>query len=323
MPPLSRVLATVRLPPCRPQPRRAERWVGWDGAVRAVTSGGTIGTSGAGWHPRLVLGVIVAAGALQAVVNVQTELADHAQVGAPLRSWEAWCWELTSYAGFLAMLPLVLMAARRLIPPRLSWPAAIIAQVGALIAFSAGHVAVMAGLRHLVYALAGEPFAFLGDYPAQTLLYEFRKDAMTYLLLVAVLVLAHRLGSSATAVPAGNPGMPVDADKAGSVPPASDYRLIVRDGTRTHVLRPSDIELVEAAGNYVEVHTAQGPLLHRATLATMEEELAPQGFVRVHRSRLVRRVAIREIATTPAGDFTLTLDSGRSVAGSRRYRDRI
>jgi DNA-binding LytR/AlgR family response regulator len=55
----------------------------------------------------------------------------------------------------------------------------------------------------------------------------------------------------------------------------------------------------------------------------MEEELAPRGFVRVHRSRLVRRVAIREIATTPAGDFTLTLDSGRSVAGSRRYRDRI
>jgi DNA-binding LytR/AlgR family response regulator len=59
--------------------------------------------------------------------------------------------------------------------------------------------------------------------------------------------------------------------------------------------------------------------LHRATLAAVEAELGA-GFVRVHRSRLVRRAAIRRIETDRSGDFTMTLASGAVARGSRRFR---
>ncbi len=98
---------------------------------------------------------------------------------------------------------------------------------------------------------------------------------------------------------------------------------MVRCGGRTHVLSPTEIDLIEAVGNYVEMQTARGRLLHRATLAAVEAELAPHGFVRVHRSRLVRRLANREVELTAAGDVTLRFDGDRRVAGSRRYRDRL
>ncbi|MBC7769500.1 MAG: LytTR family transcriptional regulator, partial [Phycisphaerales bacterium] len=48
--------------------------------------------------------------------------------------------------------------------------------------------------------------------------------------------------------------------------------------------------------------------------------LAARGFVRVHRSRLVNRARIGAIKPTPSGDVEITLDDGRILAGSRRYR---
>ena len=66
----------------------------------------------------------------------------------------------------------------------------------------------------------------------------------------------------------------------------------------------------------------RGLILHRATLAAIEAQLGP-GFARVHRSRLVRRDAVRELRTLNSGDFELVLSDGRVIAGSRRYRDRL
>jgi DNA-binding LytR/AlgR family response regulator len=55
-------------------------------------------------------------------------------------------------------------------------------------------------------------------------------------------------------------------------------------------------------------------------LADWEARLAARGFVRVHRSRLVNRARIASIKPTPSGDVEITLDEGRVLAGSRRYR---
>ena len=59
----------------------------------------------------------------------------------------------------------------------------------------------------------------------------------------------------------------------------------------------------------------------RGTLAAWEAKLAPLGFVRVHRSRIVNRARIRAVKPTPSGDIELTLDDGGVIAGSRRYRE--
>ena len=57
--------------------------------------------------------------------------------------------------------------------------------------------------------------------------------------------------------------------------------------------------------------------------AALEEQLAASGFVRIHRSRLVNRHHVRSISGNDSGDFTVTLDDGRQIGGSRRWRDAL
>lgn len=82
----------------------------------------------------------------------------------------------------------------------------------------------------------------------------------------------------------------------------------------------ADVAWVEAAGNYVELHRQGEAVLHRASLTAMAQRLERAGFVRIHRSRLVRRDAIAEVVSKTSGDFVVRLRDGRELAGSRRYR---
>ena len=77
---------------------------------------------------------------------------------------------------------------------------------------------------------------------------------------------------------------------------------------------------VEAAGNYVEFHTAAKTHLVRGTLASWEARLTARGFVRVHRSRLLNLKRIVALQWRPSGDFEVRLDTGESVPGSRRFK---
>jgi DNA-binding LytR/AlgR family response regulator len=52
----------------------------------------------------------------------------------------------------------------------------------------------------------------------------------------------------------------------------------------------------------------------------MERSLEGAGFVRIHRSRLVRRAAITQVESKPSGDYVVRLSDGRELSGSRRYR---
>ena len=95
-----------------------------------------------------------------------------------------------------------------------------------------------------------------------------------------------------------------------------DRLIEVRDGSRLVMLRPDEIDWVSAAGNYVELHGSFGSELARRTMADIEATLAPHGFVRVHRSRLVRRAAIAAIETRQSGDFDMMMRSGSNHARS-------
>lgn len=89
------------------------------------------------------------------------------------------------------------------------------------------------------------------------------------------------------------------------------------------MLRPSEIDWVSAAGNCVELHGEFGNRLARRTMVDIETELAPHGFVRVHRSRLVRRTAIAPTEIRHRGDFDITLRSGAVIGYSREFRQTL
>ncbi|MBW8812547.1 MAG: LytTR family transcriptional regulator [Caulobacterales bacterium] len=248
----------------------------------------------------LFIAAAAAFGVAIVVVDTFSVTHDRAEAGRPIATWEPLTWETTSVVVMLALLPLVMALTRRA-PPRLAaWRRTAVVHVLGAIAFSLTHVTAMGLLRWAVYAGLGAHYSPVG--PLSEFPYELRKDLLAYLGLVAGYCAWMRLQPA----PAPHPE-PLEA-------------LEVREGARRRFVPLSEVAWLEAAGNYVELHRAAGPILHRASLSEMERRLRDHGYVRIHRSRLVRQAAIAQVDSKPSGDFTVRLADGRELAGSRRYR---
>ena len=96
--------------------------------------------------------------------------------------------------------------------------------------------------------------------------------------------------------------------------------LAVREGASLRFIAIELIERVEAAGHYQCVHAGGEVHLVRQPSARVADALGP-GFVRAHRSLLVRADAVRTMLTERSGDGTLTLASGATVRFSRSFRE--
>jgi hypothetical protein len=80
-------------------------------------------------------------------------------------------------------------------------------------------------------------------------------------------------------------------------------------------LLPRQIDWVQAAGNYVELRAGGRTIVHRASISATERDLAPHGFVRIHRSTLVRRDRITKVRPED-----VILDDGTHLKIGKRYR---
>ena len=100
-------------------------------------------------------------------------------------------------------------------------------------------------------------------------------------------------------------------------------RLTVRDGSRYRVVATRSILWIEACGNYVLLHTPEGEILHRVTLAQLERTLPQHGFARIHRGTIVNLAEIVEILPISHGDAEVRLRSGARLPLSRKYRSAI
>jgi two-component system LytT family response regulator len=92
--------------------------------------------------------------------------------------------------------------------------------------------------------------------------------------------------------------------------------VLVKKRDRVVVLRPDEIDLVEALGDYVRLHAGAETHLLRATLAEMERTLESAGFMRIHRSRLVNWNRVKEFVADREHDPVVVLKSGVRLAAS-------
>lgn len=97
-------------------------------------------------------------------------------------------------------------------------------------------------------------------------------------------------------------------------------RFVVKHAGRLRLVPASEVEWIEARGNYVHLHHREGPFLLRETLTALQETLDPNHFVRVHRSTIVALPAVDEMLRLPSGDYELRLRSKVRVVMSRSYR---
>ena len=83
-------------------------------------------------------------------------------------------------------------------------------------------------------------------------------------------------------------------------------------------LLPRQIDWVQAAGNYVELRAAGRTIVHRSSISAAERDLAAHGFVRIHRSTLVRRDRIARVR--PAD---VVLHDGTRLPVGKRFRSQL
>jgi LytTr DNA-binding domain len=264
-----------------------------------VTTGAQRGTSG--WPDwAIAYAILSPATLLFAIVNVLSYLDERAAMGrGPIPWWEPAVWEGTSGVVLLALAWIPMWLVRRLPPEGPRWALAIAAQLAMTIPFSLVHVALMIGLRKAIYALAGDHYEFGGG----GLLYEYRKDLLSYAIYAATYWLVWRLRMRGAA----------------AAEPAPELFEIDEGQRLIRVARP-DILCARSSGNYVEFYLADGrrPLM-RTTLASVEAMLAQAGFVRTHKSWLANAAHVVEIVAEGSGDYGLRLTGDLHLPLSRRY----
>lgn len=95
-------------------------------------------------------------------------------------------------------------------------------------------------------------------------------------------------------------------------------RIVVTTSRGATVLHLSEIDWIEAAGNYAQLWIGQRNYFLRESMQLLEERAGKHGFIRAHRHALVRLDSVRELARTPAGALFAVLASGARIPISRR-----
>ncbi len=102
-----------------------------------------------------------------------------------------------------------------------------------------------------------------------------------------------------------------------------DTPLAIRDGGRTVRIPQQSLRWVDAAGDYICIHTDGETYVLRATLGQLEKRLNPARFPRIHRSALVNAARVKSLRPHLNGEYFLMLDCGQELKLSRSYRDRL
>src|SRR5450631_74816 len=269
------------------------------------------------WRRPIEIAAWVALFTITATANSIVVTLDFQRQHMPFDPWEPWVWEWTSNMTILALVPLIVLAERRM-PLRLGVLRRHLAgHVLASIGISIAHVTIMVALRKMIYAAMGERYNF-GSLPLEYF-YEYLKDARGYALIVA-LVPFYRLLLLRTQGEASLLDAPDDAPSEATDKP---QRFLVKKMGKEFLLPANDIEWIQAWGNYVNLRVRAHDYPMRSTMAAIEARLDSSRFVRVHRSYIVNLDHVAQIEPSDSGDATVRMKDQAPVPCSRRYRDAL
>ncbi|HWV15761.1 MAG TPA: LytTR family DNA-binding domain-containing protein [Cellvibrio sp.] len=252
--------------------------------------------------------------AINVLVLASTRIMEFKRDGHRIPAWEPFTWEVSSCVVLLLLIPLGLWLNDHWFS-RLRFKAWLVAHLLATLPFSLLHVGGMVGLRHLSYSLMGAHYEF-GNLPTE-LVYEYRKDAQAYITLALVIagyrfILRRLQGEASYLADSG--------ESESSEPAAPPERLLIKKLGREFLIQTRDIEWIEAAGNYANLHSKNSVYPMRITMDKLEKML-PSNFTRIHRSSIVNLEYIQEMQALDTGDYQVTLRNQVKLTLSRRYRE--
>jgi two-component system, LytTR family, response regulator len=134
----------------------------------------------------------------------------------------------------------------------------------------------------------------------------------------------HRVAGLARQIAGAVAAGSVEAAAPAAAPvPAQKYadQMTIRVRRRMFALEVSDISWIQGASQYSRVHTKNGEYLLSRTLASLECELDPKRFFRIHRSAIVNAAHVREVRSSGDGRYNIYLHGGQALPMGRARRE--
>jgi two-component system, LytTR family, response regulator len=100
-------------------------------------------------------------------------------------------------------------------------------------------------------------------------------------------------------------------------------RLVIRTNGHIFFIKTEEIDWLEAEGNYVRLHSGKESYLLRDAISSLENQLDPKKFLRIHRSAIVNINRIQELQPWFHGEYRVILQDGVQLTLSRSYRDKL
>ena len=98
-------------------------------------------------------------------------------------------------------------------------------------------------------------------------------------------------------------------------------RLSIKSGGRIFFINVLEIDWIEAADQYVQLHVGNKTHLLRESMSKLEKNLDPEKFCRIHRSTIVNIENIKDLEPISTGDYNVTLKDNTKLKLSRNRRE--
>jgi two-component system, LytTR family, response regulator len=100
-------------------------------------------------------------------------------------------------------------------------------------------------------------------------------------------------------------------------------RLVIKSGGRIYFLNVEEVDWIEAADNYVDLHVGRESHLLRETISGLAARLDPARFLRIRHSTIVNIERVKELRPLFRGEYLIVLRDGTELTSSRRYRKNL
>jgi two-component system LytT family response regulator len=100
-------------------------------------------------------------------------------------------------------------------------------------------------------------------------------------------------------------------------------RIPIKSNGHIVFLSLLDVDWIEAADNYVVLHSGQESHLLRETMTRLESKLPVEHFLRISRSTIINIDRIRELHPLFHGEYVVVLRNGKRLTLTRTYREKL
>ena len=117
--------------------------------------------------------------------------------------------------------------------------------------------------------------------------------------------------------------LPVAGLVATARPKGELQRIVVKDGSRVHIIPVDKIDFIEAQDDYVSLHSEGRHYLKQQTIADLDTALDPARFIRIHRSYILNLDRLAKIELIAKESRVAILSNGKQLPVSRSGYGRL